>query len=74
MLYEVITLSFDADALYCQGEITDRWTNDQYDDGSGRKVPERMELIRQGLEQIRSHGKPAGIGAHRIEAIRNNFV
>jgi len=65
-----MSLSFDADALYCQGEITDRWTNDQYDDGSGRKVPERMELIRQGLEQIRSHGKPAGIGAHRIEAIK----
>ena len=29
-----------------------------------------MELIRKGLEEIRSHGKPAGIGAHKIEAIK----
>ncbi|MDP4223292.1 MAG: DoxX family protein, partial [Bacteroidota bacterium] len=65
-----MSLAVDSDALYCQGEITDRWTNDQYDDGTGRTVPQRMELIRKGLEEIRSHGKPAGIGAHRIEAIK----
>jgi hypothetical protein len=29
-----------------------------------------MELIKLGLEEIRSYGKPAGIGAHRIEAIK----
>jgi len=65
-----MSLATDSDALYCQGEITDRWTNPEYDDGTGRTVPQRMELIRQGLEEIRSHGKPAGIGAHRIEAIK----
>jgi len=65
-----MSLAGDFDALYCQGEITDRWTNPEYDDGTGKSVAERMELIRQGLEEIRSHGKPAGIGAHRIEAIK----
>ena len=29
-----------------------------------------MELIKAGLEEIRANGKPAGIGAHRIEAIK----
>jgi len=52
------------------GEITDRWTNSEYDDPKHRTVDERIELIRKGLEEIRSHGKPAGIGAHRIEAIK----
>jgi hypothetical protein len=65
-----MSLASDFDALYCQGEITDRWTNENYNDGTGKTVSERMELIRQGLEEIRSHGKPAGIGAHRIEAIK----
>ena len=65
-----MSLAVDADALYCQGEITDRWTSEKYDDGKGRSVAQRMELIRQGLEEIRKHGKPAGIGAHRIEAIK----
>jgi uncharacterized membrane protein YphA (DoxX/SURF4 family) len=65
-----LSLAADFDALYCQGEITDRWTSEKYDDGTGKTVPERMELIRQGLEEIRSHGKPAGIGAHKIEAIK----
>jgi uncharacterized membrane protein YphA (DoxX/SURF4 family) len=65
-----MSLAADFDALYCQGEITDRWTNEKYDDGTGKTVPQRMELIRKGLEEIRSHGKPAGIGAHRIEAIK----
>jgi hypothetical protein len=65
-----LSLKADWDALYCQGEITDRWTSPQYDDGTGKTVAERMELIRKGLEEIRSNGKPAGIGAHRIEAIK----
>jgi hypothetical protein len=29
-----------------------------------------MELLRKGIEEIRSHGKPAGIGAHKIEAVK----
>ena len=65
-----MSLAADFDALYCQGEITDRWTNEKYEDGTGKTVAQRMELIRKGLEEIRSHGKPAGIGAHRIEAIK----
>jgi len=65
-----MSLAVDSDALYCQGEITDRWTDDNWQDPSGRTVEQRMELIRKGLEEIRSHGKPAGIGAHRIEAVR----
>jgi uncharacterized membrane protein YphA (DoxX/SURF4 family) len=65
-----MSLDGDFDALYCQGEITDRWTNEAYDDGTGKTVAQRMDLIRLGLEEIRSHGKPAGIGAHRIEAIK----
>jgi uncharacterized membrane protein YphA (DoxX/SURF4 family) len=65
-----LSLASDFDALYCQGEITDRWTNEQYDDATGKTVAQRMDLIRKGLEEIRSYGKPAGIGAHRIEAIK----
>ncbi len=65
-----MSLAVDSDALYCQGEITDRWTDPNWEDKLGRTVDQRMELIRQGLEEIRSHGKPAGIGAHRIEAIK----
>ena len=65
-----MSLAADLDVLYCQGEITDRWANEQWDDPMGRTVAQRMELIRQGLEEIRRHGKPAGIGAHRIEAVK----
>jgi uncharacterized membrane protein YphA (DoxX/SURF4 family) len=65
-----MSLASDFDALYCQGEITDRWADENWDDPEKRSVPQRMELIRKGLEEIRSHGKPAGIGAHKIEAIK----
>ncbi len=65
-----LSLAGNFDALYCQGEITDRWTNETYDDLGKRTLAQRMELIKIGLEEIRSHGKPAGIGAHRIEAIK----
>lgn len=65
-----MSLTFDADALYCQGEITDRWADENWHDPDGRTVAQRMELIGKGLEEIRSHGKPCGIGAHRIEAIK----
>jgi hypothetical protein len=56
--------------MYCQGEITDRWTNPEWDDPKKRTLDQRMELIRQGIEKIRMNGKPAGVGAHRIEAIK----
>jgi hypothetical protein len=64
------SLAVNADAFYCQGEITDRWTDPNWEDKKGRTPEQRMDLIRQGIEEIRSHGKPAGIGAHRIEAIK----
>ena len=59
--FEGIKSSIDggAHALYCQGEITDRW------------VPAgRIDDIAKGIELIRQNGLPAGIGAHRIESIR----
>ncbi len=65
-----MSLAVDADALYCQGEITDRWTDENWEDTQGRTIEQRMELIRKGLEEIRRHGKPAGIGAHRIQAVK----
>jgi uncharacterized membrane protein YphA (DoxX/SURF4 family) len=65
-----MSLAADWDALYCQGEITDRFTNPEWDDPKKRTLIERMELIKAGLEEIRANGKPAGIGAHRIEAIK----
>jgi len=65
-----MSLAVNSDALYCQGEITDRWTNEKWEDPLKRAVEQRMELIKKGLEEIRRHGKPAGIGAHRIEAIK----
>jgi uncharacterized membrane protein YphA (DoxX/SURF4 family) len=65
-----MSLASDWDALYCQGEITDRFANPEWDDPKKRTLDERMELIRKGLEEIRRNGKPAGIGAHRIEAVR----
>jgi uncharacterized membrane protein YphA (DoxX/SURF4 family) len=65
-----LSLQSDWDALYCQGEITDRWASPEWEDPKKRTVAERMDLIRQGLDEIRKNGKPAGIGAHRIEAIK----
>jgi uncharacterized membrane protein YphA (DoxX/SURF4 family) len=65
-----MSLASDFDALYCQGEITDRWADENWNDREGRTFTQRMELIRQGLDEIRSHGKPAGIGAHKIEAVK----
>jgi uncharacterized membrane protein YphA (DoxX/SURF4 family) len=65
-----MSLAADWDALYCQGEITDRWANPEWNDPQKRSVSERLDLIGKGLEEIRRNGKPAGIGAHRIEAIK----
>jgi uncharacterized membrane protein YphA (DoxX/SURF4 family) len=49
----------NASAMYCQGEMTDRLT--QKGD---------FETIKEGIELIRGYGKPAGIGAHKIESIK----
>jgi uncharacterized membrane protein YphA (DoxX/SURF4 family) len=65
-----MSLAADWDALYCQGEITDRWADPEWNDPKKRSVSERLDLIGKGLEEIRRNGKPAGIGAHRIEAIK----
>jgi uncharacterized membrane protein YphA (DoxX/SURF4 family) len=65
-----MSLAANWDALYCQGEITDRWANPEWNDPLKRSVAERLDLIGKGLEEIRRNGKPAGIGAHRIEAIK----
>jgi uncharacterized membrane protein YphA (DoxX/SURF4 family) len=65
-----MSIAVDADALYCQGEITDRWAAEGWDDPGKRTLTERMDLIAKGLDEIRSYGKPAGIGAHRIESIK----
>jgi len=46
-------------AMYCQGEMADRLTRDG-----------KFEEIEKGLELIRSYGKPAGIGAHRLETVQ----
>ena len=66
-----MSLASDFDALYCQGEITDRWADPEWNDPEKRTFEQRMELIREGLNEIRSHGKPAGIGAHKIEAVKS---
>ncbi len=46
-------------AMYCQGEMSDRLTRDG-----------KFDEIEKGLELIRSYGKPAGIGAHRLETVQ----
>ena len=48
-----------ANAMYCQGGIADRLV-----------YAGNFDEIAEGLELIRSYGKPAGIGAHRIETIQ----
>ncbi|NJK85197.1 MAG: DoxX family protein [Bacteroidales bacterium] len=48
-----------ASAMYCQGEMADRMVLDG-----------KYDVLAKGLELIRSYGKPAGIGAHRIETIK----
>lgn len=48
-----------ASAMYCQGELADRMVKEG-----------DFETMAKGLELIRSYGKPAGIGAHRIETIK----
>lgn len=46
-------------AMYCQGGMADHLTFEG-----------KFDEIVKGLELIRSYGKPAGIGAHRIETIQ----
>ena len=48
-----------ATAMYCQGGIADRMVH-----------ANNFREINEGLQLIRSLGKPAGIGAHRIETIK----
>lgn len=65
-----VSVQGNFDALYCGGEITDRFTDAEWKDPEGRTLAERIEHIREGLEIIRRHGKPAGIGAHRLDAVK----
>jgi uncharacterized membrane protein YphA (DoxX/SURF4 family) len=51
--------SAGAIAMYCQGAMADRLVRD-----------EKFDEVFQGLELIRSYGRPAGIGAHHIETIK----
>jgi len=39
-----------------RGEITDRWTNGLYDDGTGKTVAQRMELIRTDWKRYAAMG------------------
>lgn len=48
-----------AAAMYCHGGRSDNLVNE-----------EKFDEIVKSLELIRSYGKPAGIGAHRIETVR----
>jgi hypothetical protein len=48
-----------AKAMYCQGGIADKLVFEG-----------KFDEIQKGIELIRSLGKPAGIGAHRIETIQ----
>lgn len=54
------SLDMGAIAMYCQGGLADRLTNEG-----------KFDEIAKGLELIRSHGIPAGIGGHRIETIQS---
>lgn len=60
-LLEGIRLSEEAGAaaMYCHGGISDQLAHQG-----------NLQDIVKGLELIRSYGKPAGIGAHRIETIQ----
>ena len=57
-----VSIKGGADALYSHGGISDSrvYNND----------PTFFDELARGLELIRSYGKPAGIGAHRIETIK----
>ena len=53
------SLEGGASAIYFHGGVADRTTNDG-----------KFEDIAKNLALIRSYGKPAGIGAHRIETVK----
>jgi len=53
------SLEGGAAAIYFHGGVADRTTNNG-----------KYEEIIRNLELIRSYGKPAGIGAHRIETVK----
>lgn len=46
-------------AMYCQGEMSDKLVKQN-----------KFSEISDGLALIRSYGKPAGIGAHRLETVK----
>lgn len=48
-----------ASGMYCIGSHADRLT-----------MAGKFDELKEGMELIRSYGKPAGIGAHRIETIQ----
>ncbi|MFA6126280.1 MAG: DoxX family protein [Bacteroidales bacterium] len=53
------SLKGGASAIYFHGGVADRITNEG-----------KFEQIANNLELIRSYGKPAGIGAHRLETVK----
>ncbi len=53
------SLEGGASAIYFHGGVADRATNEG-----------NYDLIAKNLELIRSYGKPAGIGAHRLETVK----
>lgn len=53
------SLAGGAAAIYFHGGVADKTTYEG-----------KYELIAKNLELIRSYGKPAGIGAHRIETVK----
>ncbi|OFY50845.1 MAG: hypothetical protein A2X22_01420, partial [Bacteroidetes bacterium GWF2_49_14] len=53
------SLEGGASAIYFHGGVADRATNEG-----------KYDLIATNLELIRSYGKPAGIGAHRLETVK----
>ncbi len=55
------SIDFGAAAVYVQGVIGDRWLKEQ-----------RLELLGQCVEFIKSRGVPGGIGAHKLEVIRES--
>lgn len=57
-----ISMKGGADAMYSHGGKSDSAVYNN--------TPGFFEELQKGLELIRSYGKPAGIGAHRIETIK----
>ena len=52
------SIDFGAKAVYVQGVIGDRWLKEQ-----------RLDLLGQCVQFIKSQGVPGGLGAHQIEVV-----